>query len=92
MSALEKRLAIVLLALSAVTVLSWWLAGDAALQSNATITFAVLVIAALKVRIIVMEFMEARHAPALLRRFTDAWLVLLVSVLLVIYLIGLHGK
>jgi hypothetical protein len=44
-----------------------------------------LLIAALKVRIIIMEFMEARHAPALLRRLIDAWLALLMVTLLALY-------
>ena len=89
MSASDKRLATVLLALCAVTAISWWLGarnGAAATSLDAHVTIGVLLIAAAKVRIIIMEFMEARHAPRLLRRLIDAWLALLISALLTVYL------
>jgi hypothetical protein len=34
-------------------------------------------------------FMEARHAPARLRRWLDGWLVVTIAVLLAIYSLGL---
>ena len=41
------------------------------------VTVSAIVIALIKVRIIFREFMEVRHAPALLCRLTDAWVVLI---------------
>jgi len=41
-----------------------------------------------KVRIIFREFMEVRHAPVLLRRLTDGWVVLMAVCLLGSYFIG----
>ena len=87
----EKRLLTILLVLSAITLISWWIGaqhGQGELRLNGPVTFAVLMIAAVKVRLIIREFMEARQAPSLLRRIADAWLVLLVGSLLVIYFIG----
>jgi hypothetical protein len=77
------------LALSAFTLLSWWLGArhDHASGPNALVTCGVIAVAALKVRIIVTEFMEARRAPPLLRRIADAWLALLTLSLLAIYLV-----
>lgn len=76
-SGFEKRLVFVWLALSAVTVAQMGVgslgAGDA-LRPNAAVTVSAIGVALLKVRIILREFMEVRHAPVLLCRLTDLWL------------------
>jgi hypothetical protein len=90
-AAASKRLALVWLLLSAVSLASWWIGAKHAQQAyalNAAVTVGVLLIAALKVRLIVSEFMEARRAPALLRRLADGWLAGLLIALLGIYLVG----
>jgi hypothetical protein len=83
----EKTLAITWIALSAVTLAAWWLGSNSAgaPASNAAITYAVILMAGIKVRVIVSYFMEARHAPARLRRWLDGWLVVTIVVLLAIY-------
>jgi hypothetical protein len=88
----EKRLAVICFVLCAITVVSWWIGSHhnhRAFTPNSAVTFSVISIAAVKVRLIISEFMEARHAPPLLRRITDAWLSLLVATLLAIYAIGM---
>ncbi|MDR3417256.1 MAG: cytochrome C oxidase subunit IV family protein [Nevskia sp.] len=89
----EKRLGIAWLILSAITLMSWWIGSNHghALMRSAPVTFCVIALAAVKVRVVIMEFMEARHAPRLLRRITDAWLALLVVSLLVIYVLSRDG-
>jgi hypothetical protein len=47
------------------------------------------VIALVKVRVIMREFMEVRHAPALLCRLTDLWVVLTGVSLLGAYFVGM---
>ncbi len=87
----DRRLAIAFATLTGVTLLSWWLGtshGPQAFSLNAGISFAVVLIAAFKVRVIVWEFMELRHAPAPLRRAADIYLGLLIGVLLLVYLAG----
>jgi len=87
----ERRLLTILLVLSAITLISWWIGaqhGQGEFRLNGPVTFGVLLIATVKTRLIIGEFMEARHAPRLLRRVADAWLALLVSSLLAIYFIG----
>ncbi|AXQ28543.1 hypothetical protein D0B54_07535 [Solimonas sp. K1W22B-7] len=87
----DTRMTAVCLALSGVTLLSWWLgAGDGrhAFSLDAGITFGVLLIAALKVRVIAWEFMELRHAPRRMRRIADTWLAALLVVLLGLYFLG----
>lgn len=88
----EKRLLIVWLALSAITLTSLAvgsLDGRDALRPNAALTFSVIVIALVKVRLIFREFMEVRHAPVLLCRLTDMWLVLTAVTLIGTYFVGM---
>lgn len=87
-----KRLLVAWLALSAITIASLSVGspdGRGALGANAAITFAVIVVALVKVRIIFREFMEVRHAPVLLGRLTDTWLLLTAVALLGLYFAGM---
>ena len=88
----EKRLIVVLLALSAITITQLGIGsldGQAALRPNAAITSSAIVIALIKVRIIIQEFMEVRHAPALLCRLTDLWVAFAGVSLLGCYFVGM---
>ena len=87
----EKRLLAVWLVLSAITMASLWIGsrgGSDALTANAAITFGAIAIALVKVRVILREFMEVRHAPILLCRLTDGWLLVTAVTLLGIYFAG----
>ena len=88
----NKRLMVVWLVLASMTLAYVWLdhsADDDGLpRASSIVTVSVIVIALVKVRIIFREFMEVRHAPALLRRLTDAWVVLIAVSLLGSYFIG----
>ncbi len=77
--------------LVAITVASWWISGGggAAYRADAAVTVGVLLIAALKSRLVMRYFMEVRNAPAWLRRTTDAWLLLLFALLLGFYFVRL---
>jgi hypothetical protein len=88
----EKRLLVAWLALSAITIMQLGVGsfdGPDALRPNAAITSGAIAIALIKVRIIFREFMEVRHAPVLLCRLTDLWVVLAGVSLLGCYLIGM---
>ena len=87
----EKRLLVVWLVLSSITLL--YLGVDSvdrggALRPSAVVTSSAIVMALLKVRIIFREFMEVRHAPVLLCRLTDLWVLLAAVSLLGTYFIG----
>lgn len=76
--------------LSAITIISWWLApghtrGSAAVAS-VPITVAVVLLGFIKGRMIIQYFMEVRTAPRWLKLFTDAWLTVLWAGVLAIYL------
>jgi len=82
------RLIFVWLALSAITLTQLGV-GSQALAPNAAISVAAIGIALFKVRVIVREFMEVRHAPVLLGRLTDLWIGLAGVSLLGCYFAGL---
>jgi hypothetical protein len=87
----EKRLLVVWLVLSAMTIAQLGVGSvdrQAALTPNAAITSSAIVIALIKVRLVFREFMEVRHAPVLLCRLTDLWVVLTGAILLGCYLAG----
>ena len=84
-----RAITVVWVALSAITVVSWWLApghsgGHAA--ASIPITVAAVLLGFVKCRMIIRYFMEVRTAPRWLRLGTDAWLVVLWSAVLVLYL------
>jgi hypothetical protein len=83
---------VVWLALSAITLLQLGvgsLEDRASMQPNTAITAGAIVVALVKVRIIIREFMEVRHAPVLLCCLTDLWIVLTGVVLLGAYVVGM---
>ena len=88
----EKRLLFVCLALSAITLaqLAVGSLGERdSLTPNAAVTSSAIVIALIKVRVIIREFMEVRHAPVLLCHLTDLWVVVTGVSLLGSYFVGM---
>jgi Prokaryotic Cytochrome C oxidase subunit IV len=91
----EKRLLVVWLALCAITILSLLIGasdGQDAHVPNAAITSSAIAIAFIKVRIIFREFMEVRHAPVLLCRLTDLWVLVTAVSLLGVYIVGMASS
>ena len=88
----NKRLLIVWAILSAMTLAYVWIDEtvdqSGPLRASTVVTVSAIVIALIKVRIIFREFMEVRHAPALLCRLTDGWVVLIGVCLLGSYFVG----
>jgi len=76
--------------LSAITIVSWWLAPGhtrgAAAAASVPITVVVVLLALIKGRIIIRYFMEVRTAPPWLKLFTDVWLTIFWAGVLAIYL------
>lgn len=88
----ERRLLIVWLALSSITLVYLWLDSvdrEGALRPSAVVTSSAILMALVKVRIIFREFMEVRHAPVLLCRLTDLWVLLTAVSLLGSYFMGM---
>jgi len=77
-------------ALAGITLLAWWIGahhGSGPLRPQAAVALSAIAITIVKVRIIMREFMEVKHAPPLLKRITDAWLALFAVGMLAAYLI-----
>ncbi|WP_425005685.1 cytochrome C oxidase subunit IV family protein [Mycolicibacterium sp. S3B2] len=87
------RLLLVWAILTAMTLVYVWMDHtvdeSGTLRASTVVTVTAILIALVKVRIIFREFMEVRHAPALLRRLTDVWVLLLGAALLGSYFIGM---
>jgi hypothetical protein len=75
----SRRLTYVWLALCALTIGSAMAAATAGDGHQVAISLVVLLVGAVKVRLVLQEFMELRHAPAWLARLTDAWLLFVVT-------------
>ena len=58
------------------------------LVASTVASVAAIVLALVKVRIILREFMDVRHAPKVLRAMTDALVVVMAVCLLGTYLVG----
>jgi cytochrome c oxidase subunit IV len=88
----NNRLLIVWLILTSMTLIYVFM--DQAVDQNGTlkastvVTVSAIGIALIKVRIIFREFMEVRHAPAVLCRLTDLWILIMAVSLLGSYFIG----
>ena len=91
-SGFQKRLFVVWGVLCAITLAQLAVGpagGRAGPVPNAVIAAGAIGIALVKVRIILREFMEVRHAPVLLGRLTDLWVVLTAAMLFGGYVAGL---
>lgn len=88
----KNRLMLVWVALSAITVGYLFLdrsaEEDGVSHASVVVTINAIVLALVKVRVIMREFMEVRHAPDWLRRLTDGWVLLVGAVLLAAYFAG----
>lgn len=62
---------------------TWWLAKDA--LSASTATALIMLIAAVKARLILIHFMEIGHAPLRWRLLFETWIVVCTGAVLGIY-------
>lgn len=68
----------------ATIVTTWGLSKDAFAAKFATVS--IMLIAAFKVRLVLLHFMELRHAPIPLRLVFEAWVLVATAAILGIYL------
>ncbi len=92
LTGLNRRLLAVWLGLSAITVLYIAIDHSARDHGGATastaVTVSAIVLALVKVRFIMREFMEVRRAPTLLCRLTDLWVLIMAAAMLGLYFAG----
>ena len=77
-SYMRNRLTYIWLLLTVLTVISWWFGtGNNAdsREANVLITVVVLLIALVKTRFVIRNYMEVRSAPSWLQLTCDGWLL-----------------
>jgi Prokaryotic Cytochrome C oxidase subunit IV len=88
----KQRLLVAWLVVVAITLIYLWLDHSAdeggALVASTAVTVSAIVLALVKFRIVMREFMDVRHAPPLLRRLTDLLVAVIAVALLGSYVIG----
>jgi hypothetical protein len=83
-SLLRARSTVVWVTLVIVTILSWAIGAEHAVGSGVAVV--VLALAAIKVRLVGLDFMELRNAPWVLRGIFEAYCIILWMVLAGMYL------
>lgn len=89
---INRRLLVVWVGLSAITLLYVWIddagSDDSARTGSTVVTVSTIGLALLKVRVIMGEFMEVRGAPRGLRYLANLWIVIMAGALLGCYFAG----
>ncbi len=70
--------------LSLATVVTWWL-GEGGINVVEIGTVAVILIAAFKIRLVVLYFMELKDAPFPLRQLIEGWIIFFSGAILIGY-------
>lgn len=86
----QSRLVIAWFVLSGITLIAWWIGahrGAGPLHPDAAVGLSAMAITLVKVRVIIREFMDVRHAPARLKHVTDAWLIGFIIAMIIAYFV-----
>ena len=86
MELLRKPVTIVWAALMLATITSTWLLSNNSVTPEVA-TVAIMLIAAVKLRLVIRHFMEVRRAPLALRFICDGWLLAVTALILTVYLV-----
>ena len=87
-SLLLGRTTLIWFLLVAATALSWEMGHGVGFSDIRHAGVAIIVIAFVKVRFVILEFMEVRHAPVLLRVLTETWSVVVCAILVTLFLVA----
>ena len=87
MDMFRQRTTMVWLGLMAATVITTWGLSKDAFSPVVTVV-GTFVIAALKVRYVILDFMELRHAPRVVRIAFETWPVVVTAVILVFWFLS----
>ena len=84
-SILITRTTLVWLLLVGATIFSWEIGHGVAIHHLRFASITIIVIALIKVRCVIFEFMEIRSAPLFMRIVAQAWLLVIGTVLVTLY-------
>ncbi len=82
---LLTRTTLVWLLLVGATALSWAMGHGAGFADSRYAGVAIIVVALIKVRFVILEFMEIRTAPLFMRLTAEIWLLVIGTVLITLY-------
>ena len=77
-----------LLILLAATVATFWMRSD----DLVGLGISTIAIACFKGRLVILDFMELRHAPVIWRVLVEGWLLLVASLILLFYYLGITAS
>jgi heme/copper-type cytochrome/quinol oxidase subunit 4 len=83
---LRKPVTIVWAALMLATCATTWLLSKNSVTPEVA-TVAIMLVAAVKVRLVIRYFMEVRRAPLALRFICDGWLLAVTALIMTVYLV-----
>jgi len=84
----SRLITTVWLALSVATGISWWLGTESSMTPRQLATVGLTLIAMIKVRLVILYFMEVRTAPLPLRLICETWVIAVGAVIIGFYLLG----
>jgi len=80
-----KRITGMWVALIVATLVSWTLGQSDWLGSTRRTSIAILIIAFLKIRYVILDFMELREAPLIMRMVAEAWVLIVCATIIAFY-------
>ena len=87
-SFLLSRTSLIWLLLVAATAVSWSMGHGIGLHTLHAAGAAIIFVAFVKVRFVILDFMEIRHAPLTMRIAGESWVAVICTVLILLYLKG----
>lgn len=87
MTLIRNPITIVWAVLMVATIVSTWMLSKDAF-SPLVATVGIYLIAAYKIRMVILRFMEIKHAPRPWRLYFEAWTVVVTGMILVYYLVS----
>ena len=82
---LGSRITVVWLLLVAATAVSWEMGHGAGFRDLRLASASIIVIAFIKVRFVILDFMEIRNAPLPMRLIGELWVVVICTTLVTLY-------
>lgn len=80
-----SRITLIWALLVGATLVSWELGHGVGVHDTRVAGSLVLVVAMIKVRFVVLDFMEVRHAPVWMRAAAEVWTLLLAALLVALF-------
>jgi heme/copper-type cytochrome/quinol oxidase subunit 4 len=79
-----QRATAIWLLLIAITAASGWLARGMAVRDDRYLGVAIVALAFVKIRFVILDFMEIRNAPLKMRQACEAWVIILCATIVFI--------